>query len=321
MTSFKFGLVHAPLTPFSSAGIDFDLYGNLIDFHLSTGAEGLAVPTHTGESVSLTDEERRSLLEFAIKHVGAKAPVIAHVSESGTGMAAALATHARQSGAAAIIASVPYYWTPPQSMLLEHFAAIGSAGDLPFFVSNAPGEMGGSKITTELVLKLLDRLPQFSGLIDASHDWQFMIEVVSSARRARPDFQLVSATEYMISAGAIGATGVLSSLSNVAPRLVRELYDFCGEERFAEARSRQEDLARLYRLIQQTGVSGLKSASGLMGRDCGPPRPPLPTLAGADARALADGLAAIPGMRAEPLNWRYTGPNLGRTRGEHASAR
>jgi len=304
VTSFKFGLVHAPLTPFSSAGIDFDLYGNVIDFHLGKGAEGLAVPMHTGESVSLTVEERKALLEFAIKHARGRAPVIAHASESGTDIAASLAAHAKQSGAAAIIATGPYYWTPPQAMLLEHFAAIGVAGGRPLFLYNAPGEMGGAKITTELVLKLLDRLPNFAGLIDASHDWQFMIEVVSCARRIKPEFQLVSATEYLISAGAIGATGVLSSLSNVAPRLVRELYDLCSKERYQDAQSRQSDLAVLYRLIQQTGVSGLKAASRLMGRDCGAPRPPLPILAEADSRALAVKLAAIPGISAEPVDWR-----------------
>jgi 4-hydroxy-tetrahydrodipicolinate synthase len=304
VTSFKFGLVHAPLTPFSTAGIDFDLYGSVIDFHLGAGAEGLAVAMHTGESVSLTADERKSLLEFAIKHTRGRAPVIAHVSESGTDIAASLAAHARQSGAAAIIATVPYYWTPPPSMLLEHFATIGTAGGLPLFLYNAPGEMGGAKITTELVLNLLGRLPNFAGLVDASHDWQFMIEVVSSARRLKPEFQLVSATEYMISAGAIGATGILSSLSNVAPRLVRELYDLCSQERYQDAHSRQTELALLYRLIQQTGISGLKAASRLMGRDCGVPRPPLPPLADTDSRALAEKLAAIPGIRAEPLNWR-----------------
>jgi len=304
VTSFKFGLVHAPLTPFSSAGIDFDLYGNVIDFHLGNGAEGLAMPMHTGESVSLTAEERKSLLEFAITHARGRAPVIAHASESGTDIAASLAAHAKQSGAAAIIATVPYYWTPPQAMLLEHFAAIGVAGGLPLFLYNAPGEMGGVKIATELVLTLLGRLPNFVGLIDASHDWQFMIEVVSCARRIKPEFQLVSATEYLISAGAIGATGVLSSLSNVAPRLVRELYDLCSKERYQDAQSRQSDLAVLYRLIQQTGVSGLKAASRLMGRDCGTARPPLPILTEADSRALAAKLAAIPGISAEPVEWR-----------------
>jgi len=98
VTAFKFGIVHAPLTPFSNGSIDFDSYGKLLDFHLDNGAEGLAISTHAGESVSLTVEERKSLLEFTLKHVGGRIPVIAGVSESGTAIAASLAAHAREAG-------------------------------------------------------------------------------------------------------------------------------------------------------------------------------------------------------------------------------
>ena len=70
-------------------------------------------------------------------------PVIAHVSETGTAIAAALARHAEEAGAAAVIATTPYYWTPPPAMVLEHFAQIGAAVRIPFFVYNAPEEMAG----------------------------------------------------------------------------------------------------------------------------------------------------------------------------------
>jgi 4-hydroxy-tetrahydrodipicolinate synthase len=318
VTPFRFGLVHAPITPFSADGIDYELYRNVLTFHIVASDDGLAVPTHAGESVSLTAEERRSLLEFAIKHTDGRTPIIAHVSDSGTAIAASLADHARRAGAAAVIAAVPYYWTPPPSMLLEHFAAIGEAGALPFFLYHAPTETAGSKVTTELVLKLIERLPRFSGLIDGSHDWQFMIEVISSARRLRPDFQLVSATEYMISAGAIGATGVLSSLTNIAPRLVRKLYELCRQEHYEDARLLQTEVAALYRVIQPHGVPGLKAASRLMGRDCGVPRPPLPSFVETETRTLADQLARIPSINLEPKGWRYASPSIGRTGGQHA---
>ena len=304
MTAFKFGIVHAPLTPFSNGSIDFDSYGKLLDFHLDNGAEGLAISTHAGESVSLIVEERKSLLEFTLKHVGGRIPVIAGVSESGTAIAASLAAHAREAGASALIASVPYYWTPPQSMLVEHFAAIAAAGGLPLFVYNSPSEMGDVEVTTKAVLGLFDRLPNFAGLIDASLDWQFMIELVSLARSAKPDFQFISGTEYMISAGAIGATGLLSSLSNISPRIVRELYDLCRDQKYEDARSRQLDLAVMCRLFRGTGVSGLKAATRFMGRDCGVPRPPLPTLDDANSRALAEKLSAIRSIGAEPQGWR-----------------
>ena len=196
--------------------------------------------------------------------------MIANVSEAGTSIAASLAAHAREAGAAALIVSVPYYWKPPQSMLVEHFAAIGVAGALPLYVYNSPDEMGEMEVASKTVVELLGRLPNFAGLIDSSLDWQYMIEVISLARAVKPDFQLVSGTEYMISARAIGATGLLSPMSAVTPRLVRELYDFCRVENYQDARGKQTDLAVLQRLLRQTGVPGSKrpraSWAGIAGR-------------------------------------------------------
>lgn len=303
VTSFTFGLVHAPVTPFRGDGIDFETYGKLIDFQIGEGAEGLALPMHVGESININVENRQALLEFAVKQVRGRVPVVAHVSESGTEVAASLAAHAHRAGAAATIAGAPYYWKPPQSMLLEHFARIGSSAGLPFYLHNAPDEVGGVAITTDLVLKLIDRLPNFAGIVDASLDWQFMIEVVSSAQRARPRFQLVSASEYMISARAIGATGLLSSLANVAPKLVRELYGYCRSERYPDGRAAQASLAMLHKVVQQTGVSGVKAAMGLVGRDVGAPRAPLPTIAGVELTTLGQKLNAIPALGPEPKGW------------------
>ncbi len=303
MAAFNFGLVHAPLTPFSRGAIDYDSYGKLLDFHARHGAEALALPMHAGESVSLTAEERKALLEFALRHVGGRVPLIANVSEAGTAIAASLAAHAKQSGAAAVIASVPYYWTPPQSMLVEHFAAIGGAGALPFFVFNSPSEMSEVEFGSKSVADLLGRLPNFAGLIDASLDWQYMIEVVTVARAMRPDFQFISGSEYMISADAIGATGLLSPLAGISPRLVQDLYNRCRREAYEEARGLQEDAAILFRALRNTGVSGLKAAARALGRDCGDPRPPLPTFDDEATQALMAELAAVRSIKAEPRGW------------------
>src|SRR3954453_3185387 len=162
MPVFEPGLVHTPVTPFTrEQRVDHDLYGKLIAFHLHNGADALALPMHAGESLSLTDTERRALFDFAIKTVAGRAPVIAHVSEAGTGIAADLARYAEGVGAAAIVATTPYYWTPPPAMLLEHFAQIGAAVTIPLYVYNSPEEMHGTRISTDLCLKLIDRLPNF----------------------------------------------------------------------------------------------------------------------------------------------------------------
>jgi len=304
MSVFQPGLVHTPVTPFTrERRVDFDQFEKLIEFHLRNGADSLALPMHAGESVSLGDEERQTLLEFALKRVRARVPVIAHVSQAGTGMAASLARHAEQAGAAAIVATTPYYWTPPPAMLLEHFAQIGSAVRLPFFVWNAPDEMGGAKVTTELTMKLIARLENFAGVVDSSLDWQFMIEVISTARRARSQFELLSGMEYMISAGAIGGTGVFSALSGVAPRVVRDLYDHCRREQYGNGRKSQETIAALRQVVKKDGVASLKGAMRAMGRECGEPRPPLRPMGEEEYGRLQEAITEIAALRTEPRGW------------------
>ena len=304
MPSFTPGLTHTPITPFTSGlKIDFGLFEKVIEFHLRHGAQALALPMHTGESVSLSDAEQHELVAFAIKQVKGRVPVIAHVSDAGTGIAAARARHAQDAGAAAVVATTPYYWTPPPAMVLEHFAQIGAAVSIPFFVFYTPGELGATKIETDLVLKLINRLGNFAGLVDASLDWQFMINIVSNAWRVRPDFQLVSGTEYMVSAGAVGATSMFSALSGVAPTLVRELYDICRTEKYFDARQAQEDLAALRQIVKRAGAGGLKGALRAMGRECGQPRPPLDPLSAGGYGKLAAELGALAVLRAEPRGW------------------
>ena len=259
----------------------------MIDFHLRNGADALAVPMHAGESVSLTDDERRTLIEFAVERAGKRVPVIAHVSDAGTGIAAALARHAQAAGAAAIVATTPYYWTPPPAMLLEHFLQIGAAVDIPFFVLNAPEDMAGSKINADLALKLIAKLANFAGVVDASLDWQFMIELMTDASRMRPDFALLAGTELMVSAAAIGATGMFSALAAIAPKLVRKLFDLCRAQKLFEARALQEEVAALRQIVKPGGVAALKAALRAMGRDCGDPRPPLLPLDAVAEKKLA----------------------------------
>ena len=303
MPVFQPGLVHTPITPFTAGlQIDFDLFEKLIEFHLRNGAQALALPMHVGESVSLSDAEQRSLIAFTIKQVRGRVPVIAHVSDSGTAIAADRARHAQDAGVAAVVATTPYYWTPPAPMVLEHFAQIGAAVSIPFFILYTPEELP-TKIDTDLVLKLIARLGNFAGVIDASLDWQFMINIVSNAWRVRPDFQLVSGTEYMVSAGAVGATSMFSSLAGVAPGLVRRLYDICRKEKYFEARKVQEELAELRQSVKRAGFAGLKGALRAMGRDCGQPRPPLDALSAEGYQKLAAELGAQTALREEPKGW------------------
>jgi 4-hydroxy-tetrahydrodipicolinate synthase len=307
MENIQLGLVHTPITPFVPAGgVDLETYAKVLEFHIRNGADALALPMHAGESVSLTAQEKHALIAYAVKQVAGRVPIIAHASDAGTAIAAALARDAESIGAAAVVVTTPYYWTPPPAMVFEHFAQIGAAVRIPFLVHNAPDDMAGSKVSAELMGKLIGRLENFAGLVDSSLDWQFMIELVSDARRMRPDFQLIAGAEYMVSAAAIGATSMFSALAGVAPRAVRELYRLCREEKLFEARAVQEQLAALRQLVKKSGIAGvsaLKAAQRAMGRDSGDPRPPVQPLDSASAAKLAAALEAVLALRAEPRGW------------------
>ena len=305
MATFTPGMVYTPVTPFTrDLKIDFGGFERLLEFHLRNGADSLAIQMHAGESVSLSDAEQRGLFDFTIKQVKGRVPVIAHVSDSGTAIAADRARYAQKAGAAAIVATSTYYWTPPAAMVLEHFTQIGAAVKIPYFMHYSPDEMGGKHhIGTEMVLTLIDRLPNFAGVIDASLDWQFMINIVSNAWRVRPDFQLLAGNEYMVSAGAVGATGMFTSLAGVAPNLVRELYKICRGEKYFEARKPQEDLVELLQIVKRAGSGGLKGALRAMGRDCGQPRPPLDSLSADGYAKLEAQLGGLTVLGAEPRGW------------------
>lgn len=308
---FNPGLVHTPVTPFKGdQSIDYDRYGKIIDFHLNHGAEALALPMPVAEDLSMTDGEQRDLLAFAIGRVNGRVPVIAHVSDAGTALAVSRAKEAGRLGAAALVSNPPYFWHPKPAMVVEHLVQIGSAVDLPFFVYNPQVETAGTSLSADVVAQLAERLPNLAGLVDSSFKWVFMVESILGARLHRPDFQVLSGAEFMVSAFVLGGSGSFSALSGIAPGLVRRLYELCRSEQYVEARGIQEDLASLHHAIKEAGFSGLKdglagikAVMAAMGRDCGAPRLPVKDLDESRREKLARQIAGMASLKGEPLGW------------------
>jgi dihydrodipicolinate synthase/N-acetylneuraminate lyase len=298
------GLVHTPVTPFTAElKIDYACLEKLLEFHLRSGAQAIATPMHVAESVSLSDAEQRAHFDFVMKHVGGRVPVLAHVSDSATGVAASRADYAQSHGAQAIICTSPYYWTPPAHMVHEHFAQVAKAAQIPFYVFYTPSEMTGTKLSTELMLQLVHSASNFAGLVDLSMDWQFMINIISNVQRIRPEFQLLSGNEYMVSAGAVGAKSMFTPLAGIAPKLMNDFFALCQAEKYFEARDKQEDVATLYQLLKHHGFASLKAAMALMGRDCGVPRPPLDAMSPEAMKSLEMGLNQLSFLSQEPKGW------------------
>ena len=311
MATFKPGLVHTPVTPFRrDHSIDYEAYGKLIEFHLRNSADALALPMPPGEDMSLTDGELRQVLGFALKQVKGRVPVIAHVSDAGTSIAVERAVHAEKAGAAAIVSHPPYFWHPKPAMVVEHLVRIGAAVKLPFFIFNPPVESVGTTLSTDIVLQLVERVPNLAGVVDAGLDFVFMEEIMCNARPSRPDFQLLAGQDFPVPAFALGGSGVFSPLAAIAPGLVRDVYNLCKARKFVEARGRQESVAELHHLLKEAGESGLKDGLGgikcamaLMGRECGAPRPPVRPLGEIERGRIAEAVRAMPFLDAEPRGW------------------
>lgn len=304
MKTFNPGFVHTPVTPFKAdQSIDFDTYARILDFHINNGADALALPMPQGEDISMTEIELRKLLEFALKHVKGRVPVIAHIGDPGTDIAVARARYAESLGAAAIASHPPYFWHPKPSMVAEHLVRVGSATQLPFFICTPVVEDAGTHLTAEIVLDVLKRLDNVAGLVDSSMRFVFMVEVLSLGREIRPGFQLLSGTDYMVSNGVVGGNGVFSPLASVAPKLARQLYEMCKKQQFTQARKLQEQMALLHHTLKTAGFAGLKGALKLMDRECGDPRLPESSLSAAEASQLAAQIAAMPFLQSEPRGW------------------
>jgi 4-hydroxy-tetrahydrodipicolinate synthase len=311
MTPFKPGLVHTPVTPFDrDHHIDYGTYAKVLEFHLRNGADALALPMPEGEDLSLTDAEQRELLAFAIRQVAGRVPVIAHVSDAGTDIAVARARDAESLGAAAIVSHPPYFWHPKPAMVVHHLVAIGSAVKLPFLICNPPVESAGTALTTDITLQLIEKLPNLAGVVDSGFDWVYMVEVISSGRKIRPDFQLMPGGEFMVSAGVVGGSGAFAPLAGIAPKRVRELYELCSREQYIEARAAQEEIGALDHAVRgagesrlRDGLAGLKSVMRAMGRDCGQPRPPVRGLGEIESGRLTAAVRALDFLHAEPHGW------------------
>jgi 4-hydroxy-tetrahydrodipicolinate synthase len=298
------GLIHTPLTPFREDGkVDLALLERAIEFHLSHGADAICAPTHAGESPSLSEDERRALIRRVVKTVNGRVPVIAHISGAGTLLSARSAADAEEAGADAVLATAPYYWKPPAHMLVNHFGEIGDAVDLPVLIHNTPEEMGGTAFSTDMVLKVIERVKNVAGMVDSSLNWEFQIEVLPLARKRRPEFLMLSGNEHMVSMYAIGGSGALSALSSVAPKLVQKLHAACLKEDYASAQQAQFAASKLYSLMKPWPASSIKAVLSMLGRDLGPTRPPVMPLQ-ADAKAeLWRALEATKILAQEPRGW------------------
>ena len=205
-------ILTAMVTPFDhNEEIDFAATRNLIDYLIDNGTEGLVVSGTTGESPTLTDEEKIQLFKFTVEVVNGRVPVIAGTGSYSTKASIELTRQATNAGVDGIMLVVPYYNKPSQEGMYQHFQTIAAVTSLPIMLYNIPGR-SVVNMSVETVLRLSE-IPNIVAIKEAGGNLDTMSEIISNTSE---DFSLYSGDDGLtIPALSIGGTGVISVASHI----------------------------------------------------------------------------------------------------------
>jgi len=274
------GTFTALVTPFRDDRIDFAALERLLETQLAAGVDGLVPCGTTGEAPTLSPDEQRELISFVIRHVRKRIPVIAGTGSNATDKTVAASRQAAAAGADALLVVAPYYNRPTQAGLYAHFSAVARSVELPLVLYNIPGRCG-----VEIQVDTFRRLRT---------DHANIIAVKDATGRLDSAAQLLQSTDVGVLSGddpltlplmALGAHGVISVLSNLAPRAVKQLTTamLAGDLPAARAAHRRIDPLARALLSLETNPIPIKTALSLRGVCAAEFRLPLCSMA-ADTR-------------------------------------
>jgi len=298
------GVMQSPVTPLKDDfSLDLPTFERLLDFHVRTGATAISWPHHKGESLNLTFAERKLFAEAAVGVVDGRIPVTIHVSALAVEDTMELARHAQKIGADGILAITPYFWAPSLEAIYVYFARLCSSVDIPVLSYNSPSYLAGVEITGELMSRLIERLPNFVGVKEASFNSEKFLEISRAALAMRPDFAMLTGVEYLLPSVPLGGVGSYSAAGSICPNLCTRLFDACIAGDWPRARELQSKISWLWLLFRDQYPSSLKGGMVMMGRPVGPTRAPLPTAAKEQQAFIYGELERLGILATEPHGW------------------
>jgi 4-hydroxy-tetrahydrodipicolinate synthase len=271
----------AIVTPFREDGsIDFDAFRALARHLVENGSDGIVVAGTTGESPTLTDDERVELFRVAVDELGGSATVVAGTGTYSTAHSVHLTELAHEAGVDGFLIVTPYYSKPPARGIVEHFKAIAAASDRPIVVYNIPGRVV-INIEPETIEELA-QIPTVKAVKQANDD-------LEQARQI-PGFGLdlyAGDDPLTLPFLELGGTGVISVYSHVVGPQVKEMISlYRAGDRAGAARIDQQLAPALEILKVQTNPIPIKAALGLLGHDVGGLRLPLVTATEAEVEQI-----------------------------------
>ena len=264
----------AIVTPFNEDGsINYDRLDELIEFHCEHKTDSIVICGTTGEASTLTHEEHIETIRFAADHVKKRVPVIAGTGSNCTETAVYLSQEAQKAGVDACLVVTPYYNKATQKGLIKHYTTVAKSVDLPIIMYNVPGRTG-CNIQPATAVALAKNVKNIVGIKAASGD---LSQIAKTVSLAGADLELYSGNDdQVLPILSLGGLGVISVLSNVAPKETHDMVMKFMEGDVAGAAKIQIDAIPLINaLFCEVNPIPVKTALNLMGMNVGPLRMPL----------------------------------------------
>ncbi len=275
----------AIITPMNADGsINYDEFGRIIDFQIDNDTDAIIVCGTTGESATMTDEEHVECIRYCVDRVNKRIPVIAGTGSNDTKYAVDLSKEAEKLGADALLVVTPYYNKTSQRGLAAHFTAIADSVNIPIILYNVPSRTGVN-IALDTYAEL-SKHPNIAAVKEASGNISAIAKIFE---KCGDDLDVYSGNDdQIVPIMALGGKGVISVLSNVAPRETHQIAQLCLDNNVAEAAKMQiKYLELMNNLFIDVNPIPVKEAMNMMGFKAGECRLPLLKMEQSKIDALA----------------------------------
>ena len=279
----------AIVTPFNEdESINYDKLDELIDYHCANGTDSIVICGTTGESATMTEEEHAECVRFTIERAKGRIPVIAGTGSNCTRTAIKLSKDAAEHGADGLLLVTPYYNKATQAGLIAHYTAVAKEVKTPIIMYSVASRTG-CNIEPATVAELVKNVDNIVGVKEASGNISQVAKIMSLTDG---NIDLYSGNDdQIVPLLSLGAKGVISVLSNVAPQ---ETHDICAKffegDVAGSAALQLKAIPLIEQLFCEVNPIPVKKAMALMGKDCGPLRMPLTELTPEHEKALAQAM-------------------------------
>ena len=267
------GSIVAIVTPFNQDGsVNFSKLGELVDWQIQNGTDGIVALGTTGESATMTDEEDDAVCEYVLKRVNGRIPVIVGSGSNCTASMLEKSLRYQAMGAQGLLIISPYYNKTNEEGMYRHFATVVDAVDIPCILYNVPGRTGCS--ISEGVVKRLAGHPNVMGIKEASGNMSYACKI---ARYLGPDFAMYSGNDDItVPILSVGGSGVISVLANILPQQTHDMViAYLSGDTAAATAAQLRYLELINSLFLEVNPIPVKAALNMMGWEVGPCRMPL----------------------------------------------